>query len=271
MFVRKISIGNDLRYLLGMIIFLVIVLYMIVLSGVTFLSRRTVFWSIYLIFNIFVWTIIFRNICFGSIKKSYLLFFSCVVFNIITYFHPCRFMFTMHYGNYSLMILSLMILPAICGIISSLFLMFEVLNCKKLSTFEIIVIILFLILSSAFFFATIYGYTYEEFFHGGYDLFIDMHESVNYDAKSQPISCKDFILYSLDSMFGRNYSNIALSVINPPENLNSIQYIHLDDYDAANRWLFILKIVSELESLFFILYISFIVAEMFQITMKNNK
>lgn len=194
-----------------------------------------------------------------------------VIFNAITYFNNNRDSLLIHSGEYSAKMLLLMVIPAFGGVIISLLLMFGVLYCDEENVMKGIVTILFLIVSSAFFFSTIYGYTYEEFFHGSYDLFIDMHESAIGDAKNLAILKGNFLLYSFDCMLGRNYSNISLSFIDPPDKLSTIQMEHIENYDPANRWLLVLKVISELESFIFILYISFIAAEMFKVVIERKK
>lgn len=225
----------------------------------------------YLLFNVVICSIIVKKIYTRKLNDISIVYAMFVIFNAITYFNDNRDSLTLHSGKHSAILLLIMVIPAFGGIVISLLLMLGILYYNEESVLKGLVTILFLILSSAFFFSVVYGYAYEEFFHGNYDLFIDMHESAIGNAKDLAILKGNFLLYSFDCMLGRNYSNISLSFIDPPDKLNTFQLMHIENYDPANRWLFVLKVISELESLIFILYISFIVAEMFKIVIERKK
>lgn len=254
---------------LSFIMIMTLLAYFVVLCNPLFVSKK-IFWSIYLLFNFISFLLVFASIRNKMMKHFICAFISLSIFNIITFFHPNRFMFTMHSGDYSFFSQIFMIIPGVCGICYSLFLMYRVILWDKVDWLAILMTIV-LIFLSAIFFAEIYSYTYEEFYHCGYDLFIDKHISAVSDATNQSIFNDGFVLYSFDCMLGRNFSNIELSYIVPPEMLNPVQYGHIGSYDAANRWLLFLKVVSEVESFVFVLYITFIVAENFQLVMKKRE
>ncbi len=253
------------------IILLYLLIYLIVLECRSYFATKCIFCVMYLLFNVVICSIIVKKIYTRKLNDISIVYAMFVIFNAITYFNNNRDLLLIHSGEYSAKMLLLMVMPAFVGVVISLLLMRGALYYDREKALKGLVAFLFLISSSAFFFSVIYGYAYEEFFHGSYDLFIDMHESAIGNAKNLAILKGNFLLYSFDCMLGRNYSNISLSFIDPPDKLSTFQLMHIENYDPANRWLFVLKVISELESFIFILYISFIAAEMFKVVIERKK
>lgn len=106
-------------------------------------------------------------------------------------------------------------------------------------------------------FGGIYESLYSMYFPYGQEG-LEIDQSMTYSQAVMPI---DFIYYSADAFFGTDISNVSIKYIDYTKwyDKENLEAIHIDKYEGAQITIQIIKMLSLVESMLFIIYISIVV------------